>query len=134
MSTQHPSATGSSSSRAIVLAGVVDLVLVIAFAAIGRASHDEDALAIAGLWTTAWPFLAGLAIGWTIALAWRAPIAPVRTGLPVWAVTVVGGMILRAASGQGVQVAFVIVAAIVLLVFLVGWRLIARLVGRLRRQ
>ena len=134
MSTQHPSATGSSSSRAVVLAGVVDLVLVIAFAAIGRASHDEDALAIAGLWTTAWPFLAGLAIGWTIALAWRAPIEPVRTGLPVWAVTVVGGMILRAASGQGVQVAFVIVAAIVLLVFLVGWRLIARLVGRLRRQ
>ena len=134
MSTQHPSATGSSSSRAVVLAGVVDLVLVIAFAAIGRASPDEDALAIAGLWTTAWPFLAGLAIGWTIALAWRAPIAPVRTGLPVWAVTVVGGMILRAASGQGVQVAFVIVAAIVLLVFLVGWRLIARLVGRLRRQ
>jgi len=134
VSTQHPSGTGSSSSRAIVLAGVVDVVLVVVFAAIGRASHDEDALALAGLWTTAWPFLGGLVIGWAIALAWRAPIAPVRTGLPVWAVTVAGGMILRAASGQGVQVAFVIVAAIVLLVFLVGWRLIARVVGRLRRQ
>jgi hypothetical protein len=56
----------------------------------------------------------------------------VRTGLPVWAVTLVAGMLLRALSGQGVQVAFVIVAGLTLLLFLVGWRAIAALVTRAR--
>jgi hypothetical protein len=57
----------------------------------------------------------------------------VRTGLGVWAVTVVGGMLLRLASGQGIAPAFIIVAATVLLVFLVGWRLIAAWVRRRRK-
>lgn len=119
------------SGRAVAVAAVLDAALVVVFAAIGRASHHEDVLS--GLWITAWPFLAGLAIGWAVSLAWRAPLAPVRTGLPVWALTVTAGMVLRAVSGQGVQVAFVIVAAVVLAVFLVGWRGIARLVVRRRR-
>ena len=50
----------------------------------------------------------------------------------LWAVTVVGGMLLRAVTGQGVVPAFVIVASIVLFLFLVGWRLIAALVRRRR--
>lgn len=117
--------------RAVVVSAVIDAALVVVFAAIGRASHGEDVLG--GLVITAWPFLAALALGWLIALAWRAPDAPVRTGLPVWAVTVAGGMLLRAASGQGVQVAFVVVAAIVLLLFLVGRRAVALLIRRARR-
>ncbi|GAA1465042.1 DUF3054 domain-containing protein [Microbacterium thalassium] len=116
----------------VVLASfAADLVLVVVFAAIGRASHDEPVLS--GLWTTSWPFLVGLAAGWLVTLAWRAPAAPVRTGLGVWAVTVIGGMLLRAASGQGVAVAFVVVASITLLVFLVGWRVVAALVARRSR-
>ena len=67
-------------------------------------------------------------------LAWRAPAAPLRTGLPVWALTVVGGMLLRAASGQGVQVAFVIVASLVVGLFLIGWRAVALLVRRARSR
>jgi Protein of unknown function (DUF3054) len=108
----------------------LDALLVTSFAAIGRASHDEDALA--GLWQTAWPFLAALILGWILTFAWRAPAAPIRTGLGVWAVTLIGGMLLRAASGQGTALAFVVVAAIVLLVFLVGWRLIAAWIRRRR--
>lgn len=121
-----------SSGRAVLVSALLDVVLIVVFAAIGRASHSEDIAS--GLVTTAWPFLIALAVGWIVALAWRAPAAPVRTGLPVWAVTVVGGMLLRAASGQGVQVAFVIVAAIVLLVFLVGRRALTGLIGRARRR
>ena len=116
--------------RAIAGSLALDVVLVVLFAAIGRASHDEDALA--GLWHTAWPFLAGLVVGWAVTVAWRAPAAPIRTGLGLWVVTVVGGMVLRAMSGQGVVPAFVIVASIVLFLFLVGWRLIAALVRRRR--
>ncbi|GAA4356077.1 DUF3054 domain-containing protein [Microbacterium rhizosphaerae] len=116
--------------RTVLLAFAADAVLVVVFAAIGRASHHEAVLP--GLLETAWPFLAGLALGWLISQAWRAPLAPVRTGLPVWALTVAAGMLLRGVSGQGVVVAFVIVASIVLLVFLVGWRAVARLVTRRR--
>lgn len=112
-----------SSSRDVLGALAVDAALVVVFAATGRASHGGNVLA--GLWTTAWPFLAALVVGWLIAVAWRAPLAPVRTGLPVWAITVAGGMLLRAASGQGTAVAFIVVAALALVVLLVGWRLIA---------
>ncbi len=110
-------------------------MLVIVFAAIGRATHDGDVLGPfgSGLATTAWPFLAALLVGWLVTRAWRGPLAIVRTGLPVWAVTVILGMVLRALSGQGVAVAFVIVAAITLALFLLGWRAIARLATRGRR-
>ncbi len=110
----------------------IDVVLVVIFAAIGRASHDEAP--IAGLATTAGPFVAALALGWLLSLAWRAPWAVVRTGIPVWIVTVAAGMTLRAVTGQGVQVAFVIVAASVLLLMLVGWRAVAALIVRRRAR
>jgi hypothetical protein len=118
--------------RAVLLAVAIDVVLVIAFAAIGRASHDSDVWT--GLWQTAWPFLGGLAAGWLVTLAWQAPAAPVRTGLGVWAVTVGGGMLLRAASGQGIALPFIIVAAVTLFVALVGWRAIDFAVRRARRR
>ena len=109
----------------------IDLLAVIVFVLIGRASHGEGVL---GLLVTLWPFAAGLVIGWLGARAWRKPLALLPTGVIVWAVTVVVGMILRAVSGQGVQVSVVIVTAVVLAVFLLGWRLVVRLVGRSRRR
>lgn len=124
----------SSPRRLPALALVVDAGLVLVFAAIGRATHDGDVLGPAGsgLATTAWPFVTGLLVGWAVSLAWRRPLAPLRTGLPVWAITILAGMALRALSGQGVAVAFVIVAAVTLLIFLVGWRAITALVIRFR--
>ncbi|MRG59005.1 DUF3054 family protein [Agromyces sp. CFH 90414] len=115
----------------LVGAILLDAALVTAFAATGRATHGEDALA--GLWQTAWPFLGGLVIGWLATRAWRAPAAPLRTGLGVWAATIVVGMLLRAVSGQGTALPFVIVATVVLFAALVGWRAIAALVARRRR-
>ncbi|MCX6502322.1 MAG: DUF3054 domain-containing protein [Microbacterium sp.] len=125
------SATAVSPRPAILaLAAVIDVVAVLVFAAVGRASHDEPVLA--GLALTAWPFLVALAVGWVTLRAWRRPTAPLRTGVGVWLVTVAGGMLLRAVSGQGIALAFVIVATIVLFVFLVGWRGVATLVRRRR--
>lgn len=121
---------GGSRAGGVGLALALDVVLVVAFAAIGRASHDSDVWT--GLWQTAWPFLAGLGLGWLVTLAWRAPMAPVRTGLGVWAVTVAAGMLLRAVSGQGIAVAFIVVAAVTLLIALVGWRVVALVVRRAR--
>jgi FlaA1/EpsC-like NDP-sugar epimerase len=111
-----------------VLAFVIDLVLIIVFVLIGRSSHDENP--VAGALVTLWPFAVGLVAGWLGARAWRTPTRIVPTGLVVWASTVIVGMLLRIASGQGVQLSFVIVASVVLAVFLLGWRLIARIVRR----
>lgn len=114
--------------RALAVAALVDVVAVIAFAATGRASHGEAVLA--GLAITAWPFLVALAVGWLIALAWRRPLAPIRTGIPIWVSTVALGMLLRAVSGQGTALAFVIVATLTLGLLLIGWRTLATLVIR----
>ena len=78
---------------------VLDAVLVVVFAVIGRSSHAEG-LDAAGVWGTAWPFLAGLAIGWVVARAWRHPSAPWPTGVIVWAATLIVGMLLRVAPGR----------------------------------
>jgi len=111
------------------LALALDILLVLVFAAIGRASHERG-MSLTGVFETAWPFLAALGAARAVVLAWRAPAAPVRTGVPVALITVVGGMLLRTAVGEGTAVAFVVVATITLLVLLVGWRGVARLIAR----
>jgi len=114
-------------------AAALDAGVVVVFAAVGRASHDEGILGVQGLGlaTTAWPFLAGAAAGWALARGWRAPCDWRRTGSVVWASTLAGGMALRAATGQGVQVSFVLVAGTFLGLGLVGWRVAS---GRLARR
>ncbi|MGN6744200.1 MAG: DUF3054 domain-containing protein [Amnibacterium sp.] len=104
-------------------AAVVDVVLVVLFVVFGRTSHGEQ-LSPGGFLTTLWPFLVGLAAGWAVARAWRRPMSVGRTGLVVWALTVVVGLLLRVLTGQGAPFAFVVVASIVLGAFLVGWRVL----------
>ncbi len=116
---------------AVWAAAVADVLLVALFVVIGRRSHAEG-LDLAGLWQTAWPFLAALLLGWLVSLAWRRPLAVWPTGVVVWAVTLVGGMLLRTASGQGTQLPFILVAAGTLALFLLGWRAVVALVARLR--
>lgn len=118
--------------RTVAIALATDVVLVIIFAAIGRASHGEEAIGPDGLGLaqTTWPFLVALLVGWLTMRLWRFPLAVLNAGVAVWLYTVIGGMLLRAISGQGVQTAFVIVASIVLAVFLVGWRAIAAIIRR----
>ncbi|MCU1414508.1 MAG: rane protein [Microbacteriaceae bacterium] len=119
----------STSSRTVVIvSGAIDVLFVVAFVIIGRASHGESLL---GTLVTLWPFLAGLAIGWLVMRAWRGPRRLWPTAVVVWLVTVVAGMLLRLVSGQGVETSFVVVATLVLGVFLVGWRAVSILVVRL---
>lgn len=110
----------TSSSAPAALAA--DIVLVIVFAALGLASH-EGAVDPAGLVRVAWPFAVALLAGWLALRVWTDPSAPVRKGLPLWAMTALGGLALRVITGGGAAIPFVVVTAIVLLVFLVGWRL-----------
>jgi hypothetical protein len=113
-----------NSWRTALAAFAIDAALVILFVLVGRRSHSE-AETLAGVLDTLWPFLVGLIVGWLVTWAWRRPLAVIWPGVPVWLMTVALGMLIRTSAGQGVQPAFIAVAAIVLGVFLVGWRLVA---------
>ncbi|GAA1393289.1 DUF3054 domain-containing protein [Luteococcus peritonei] len=102
----------------------IDLVLVVVFAALGRASHQENIFA--GLVHTAWPFLVACMVGWAILLLRRRPALTVASGVFLWLVTAWGGLALRMATGTSARVPFWIVTTVVLGLFLVGWRLLAR--------
>ncbi|WP_347753979.1 DUF3054 domain-containing protein [Agrococcus sp. ProA11] len=122
----------TTSATSILLALALDAALVLGFAAAGLASHGSGVLSAGGMAiaTTAMPFLVALMLGWLVGRLWRAPLAPIRTGLPIWLVTLTGGMLLRFATGQGTALPFVIVAALTLLVLLVGWRAAASSLAR----
>ena len=110
---------------------VLDIACVLIFVIIGRASHTKGE-SLAGIASTSWPFLAGLGVGWLAARGWRRPLAIRPEGLAIWLCTVALGMILRVVSGQGTAVAFIAVALAFLALFLLGWRLLARLPGLTR--
>ena len=116
--------------RSAWLAVVLDVACVLVFVIIGRASHGEGLIGVA---STAWPFLAGLAGGWlaTAGLAgqraWRQPFRLWPAGVGAWLGAVVLGMAFRVVSGQGTAPAFIGVALAFLGLFLLGWRLLARL-------
>lgn len=120
--------------RSVVAAGLIDAAFIIVFAAIGRASHSEAQPVLESL-SVAWPFLVGAAAGWAIAwyLLGRAPTSLVAA-LPIWLAAIVLGMSLRAATGRGIAVSFIIVATLFLGLFLLGWRVILLLWRRRRTQ
>ena len=111
---------------------MLDLCFVLAFVIIGRARHDAaGGESVGGIASTAWPFLAGLFLGWLGTRAWRRPAALAPSGVGAWLGAAGLGMVLRVAAGQGTAVAFVLVALAFLGLFLLGWRVVARLVWRL---
>ncbi|NVM97986.1 DUF3054 domain-containing protein [Arthrobacter sp. SDTb3-6] len=107
----------------------MDVLLVVVFALSGRSSHHES-LSVGGVFTTAWPFLAALVLGWLLTRNWQRPVSLWPAGVCIWLITVAGGMALRILSGATAETPFVIVATIVLGVFLLGQRLLARLARR----
>jgi hypothetical protein len=100
---------------------LADLGCVLLFVVIGRANHHAGG-GVAGLWDTAWPFAAGVAVGLLVTRYWQRPAALVPVGVGVWLCTVAIGMILRVVSGEGTAFAFILVALAFLGLFQLGWR------------
>jgi hypothetical protein len=115
--------------RSRLLAAFLDIGFVLAFVIIGRASHTKGET-LAGIASTSWPFLTGLACGWLAGRAWRQPAVLFPAGVAAWLGTVIVGMVLRVVSGQGTAFAFICVALAFLCLFLLGWRLAAGLHSR----
>ena len=111
--------------RSAWLAVVLDVACVLVFVIIGRASHIRGE-SLAGIASTAWPFLAGLAGGWLGARAWRQPLRLWPAGVGAWLGAVALGMLFRVVSGQGTAAAFIGVALAFLGLFLLGWRALAQ--------
>lgn len=111
------------------LAAGLDTASVVLFVAIGKREHEQDT-AIAGLVSTAAPFLIGLLVAWVVFQVWKRPTAW-TTGLFVWPVTLVIGMVLRnVVFGDGTATSFVIVATGFLGMMFVGWRALLGLYDR----
>jgi hypothetical protein len=109
---------------------LIDIAGVLLFVGIGRTVHAHG-LSIAGMASTAWPFLSGMAAGWLVLAGCRRDATSIVGGLVVWISTVALGMALRVISGQGIAIAFVLVALGFLGATMLGWRV---LVAGLRRR
>lgn len=119
---------------AALLVFLIDAVLVVVFATFGRGAHSEG-LGVAQVWGTAWPFLVALVLGWVLLLASRRAPAALGSGVVLWLVTLVGGMMIRGlGDGRVPHWSFMIVAAIATAVFLIGWRAIRAAVVRRRSR
>lgn len=125
--------TDSAPGRPIhpTLVYTIDLVLVLAFCAVGRATHG-DAPVGEGFLTTAGPFILALVIGWLVNRLTGGHTESLRAGAVAYGATLVLGLLFRALTGQGLALPFVIVAAISLAVLLLGWRLILLVLRRIR--
>jgi hypothetical protein len=116
----------------ILPAIAVDVICIMVFSIVGRSSHQE-ATDLLGVAHTAWPFLAGCLVGTVIGRTWRHPVS-LKSGVAVWLGTVIGGMTLRALTGGGVQLSFIVVASCVLALLLIGWRAALRLIQHARAR
>ncbi|MGY4720593.1 DUF3054 family protein [Naumannella huperziae] len=118
----------------VVLAALLDAIVIVGFATVGRASHGgaQDASQVLAV---AAPFAAGAAIGWLVlgaARRWRRADR-ISSGAIVAAATLGVGLGYRIAVGAGAP-AFLVVATLTLLAGLLGWRALVALVRALARR
>jgi hypothetical protein len=118
-------------SRIPALAFAADVVAVIVFAAVGRASHAAPG-DVLGLLGTAAPFVVGLVATWATPVV-RARPAGLRAGITVAAGTAAIGLLLRWAFTGRLPLSFAVVATVSLAVLLIGWRGLSLLVAHRAR-
>lgn len=109
----------------------MDTLAIAVFALLARMAHQSDDMPfnLAGWASTVWPFAIGVALGWVIALA--GSHKEQGRGTLVWLVTVVTGLVIWGIRNQELpHWSFVIVASVMSALLMLGWRGVARVVGR----
>lgn len=112
---------------------VADLLAVLLFVAIGLIQHGYE-LTVENIVLVGWPFAVGVLLGHLAIRAWRFPFRIWPHGLFVWAITLCASMAIRTLFSAGTEASFVIVAASVTLVLMIGWRAVALWVTRGERR
>ncbi|WP_151549410.1 MULTISPECIES: DUF3054 domain-containing protein [Corynebacterium] len=106
-----------------------DVLAIVLFALLARIAHQSDTmpLSAAGVADTAWPFLIGTLLAWgVIYLAALEPWRIAPAGISVWLCSVIAGLgIWGLRHGALPHWSFIIVASLMSLVLLLGWRLVA---------
>ncbi len=131
----------ASYSKTASHAFLFDLTLIVLFVALGRRTHEASGLG--GLVVALWPFVAALVIAWSSLGAHRILLArtphspeawsqPWPAGVLIWLITAGGGLAIRGATGGSVTGGFPYVTFGMLLAGLVGWRVLAWLMARVR--
>ncbi|MFZ3453396.1 DUF3054 domain-containing protein [Arthrobacter sp. 7Tela_A1] len=111
-----------------------DVVLIVAFAALGRDTHAHG-LDPAGVAVTASPFIAACLAGWLLLRAWHRPYTLWPTGILLWLITAGAGLAIRAVAGGGTALSFQLVTFGVLGAFLLVPRFAAAVMhGRAGRN
>lgn len=106
-----------------------DILFVAVFAWIGRASHGGS-LTLGEIALTALPFAVGALITHLVLFYRKSEVRSLKIGVVVWLGTWLLGLGLRAATGAGLDPAFIGVAGAFLALMILGWRLIYFLVTR----
>jgi hypothetical protein len=111
----------------LVVSVVLDVALLVAFAAIGRNAHAKGD-SLRGTLAVAWPFVAAwlLVASPSHALERLAPRRAALAWIGAWPLA----LVLRALTGRGDAIGFAIVLLVLPLLALTGWRAAARLVLR----
>lgn len=107
---------------------LIDFAVVAVFAIVGLVNHGGIDLVEVG--RVGWPFLAALLAVWALPMVRMTSLLVWPTGVIVWLVTAIGGLLIRWAIYGGVSGAMPWITIGVLGVFIVGWRAIAHLVER----
>ena len=128
MQDSEPTQAKRARTRAEIGAVIADLVCVVAFTFGGLGAHDETKSAestASNFFEVVWPYaLSALLVH---DLLWRRRVDSRKVwpgGVIALVVVYVLGMAMRAVTGRGMAVGFLIVAAIFLTVTMLGWRLV----------
>lgn len=118
------SATAGVGTRNAV---IFDVVAVMVFALLARIAHNSEdlPLSFSGWLDTTWPFLIGIALVWGLIASGRLHRAPGSAWVICAATWVVGMLFWAVRHSEIPHWSFMIVAAVMLIVVLIGWRFIA---------
>lgn len=110
----------------------IDLAIVVGFWVIYSLAQDQPTT-LAVLLPTIFPFWLGLSLAWLVVTPGKAAVS-FNHAVVVWAMTLIGGLLLRNLGGQATAMPLIVASSVVLSFGLLGWRLLGFLLARTRAR
>ncbi|MDO5453881.1 MAG: DUF3054 domain-containing protein [Corynebacterium sp.] len=115
---------------------LADVVAIAVFALLARMAHQSDDMpfTFGGWLSTLWPFLIGVAVAWVVIAAAKWDGAKLHpAGWVAWLIVVVVGLSIWGIRNQAFpHWSFIIVASVMSVILMLGWRAVAKAVTRRR--